>query len=186
MEIEHRSIGTKRRRKRMAWPKLEGGRKDIVKLQDGNGVVGVLRGDPHLFRVHWVEQRTRVCTGEGCETCGLGNKSKFRFRSNFIVSINKTLTAQVLEQGFELYSTIQAYSESCDLSQQLVEIRRKGSGKNDTTYLFLLKEKLSADQLAKVNDVALIPLTDAPQEQGLDGFGEAGLNQAPSEDDCPF
>lgn len=166
----------------MAWPKLEGGRKDLVKLKDGNSITGVLRGDPYLFRTHWEEGRSSTCTGEGCALCKAGNKSRFRFRSNFITSVNKALTAQVLEQGYDIYVTIQAYSETCDLSNQLVEIRRKGSGKNDTTYLFLLKGALTPEQVAKINDIPLQSLNERPQEQAEDGFGSEGLNHAPDED----
>jgi hypothetical protein len=161
----------------------------FIKLKAGEKVQGVFRGDPHIFKQHWVDNRSSKCAGEGCEICERAKtndklKAKFRFYINFIVKIDGVLHAKIFEQSFGTFKDLKTLHESgYDLEQTLVSITRNGSG-TDTRYLVLpVKDNggLKADGFKKVHAVPLNELGDEPSED-VDANGEAEA----TEDDLPF
>lgn len=137
--------------------------KNYLKLKDKESVRGVFRGNPYLFRTHWVDKKSSVCTGaETCVSCQKNVKSTFRFRVNFIVKENETYTPKIWEQGWTVYTQLKNLNETdYDLEKTIVRVTRTGSGMNDTTYTVLplpngvvdqaLDQKLTALKLHELN-----------------------------------
>lgn len=126
----------------MKFPDATNGSMDsnnYLRLQDKESIRGVFRGDPYLFRTHWVGKKSSVCVGEkDCQHCKAGIKSGFRFRINFVVKEGETYTPKIWEQGWTVYTQLKGLHESdYNLEKTLVRISRTGSGMNDTSYTVL-------------------------------------------------
>lgn len=108
--------------------------RSFVKLEAEKSIQGVFRGEPYDFRAHYLDRRGIKCTGENCELCLAGNKSKFRFRINFITKQDDKYVAKVFEQGLTVYKQMSALQGGgYDLERSVVKITRHGSGL-DTEY----------------------------------------------------
>lgn len=116
-------------------PKSEDTR-NFVKLKDKESIVGVFRGKFYEYRTHWADGRSTICPGkEQCDLCKAGNKSKFRFRVNFVVKEGDGYGARVLDQTWTVYETLRALQEDYHpLEKYIVKITRHGSGLQDTSY----------------------------------------------------
>lgn len=110
-------------------PKSEDTR-NFLKLKDGETLKGVFRGEFNHFRIHWSDSRSVLCTGkEACDLCMKGDKSKFRFRANFIVKDGEAYVAKVIEQGWNFYETLRALNEGdYELEKYVMKITRNGTG----------------------------------------------------------
>lgn len=150
-------------------PKNEDTR-NFLKLKAGETVTGIFRGELYDFRIHWADNRSTICPGpDTCEICREGNKSKFRFRVNFVVKEGEGYVAKVTEQGWTFYEVLRSLNEGdYPLEKYVMKITRHGERLN-TTYTVIpapsglvsaeLEKKL---ELVKLNDLGHI--TDAENE----------------------
>lgn len=144
---------------------------DYLKMKAGESVRGTFRGDPHTFKMHWLndQKKSQLCSGSGCPLCSAGDKPKFRFRLNFIMNENGAFVAKVFEQGWTVYETLKALHEGdYNLEQHVMKISRHGSG-TDTSYSIVPvpNGQLSKEQESQVAKVQLHTLTnETPTEKG--------------------
>lgn len=138
-----------------------GSTKNLLKIEPGEAVRGVLSGEPVDFRQHWIGNRSVVCTGyESCEHCANGEKSSFRFKINFIINENGSYLAKTLQGGRGLYEQLRALSKDYELDKHAIKITRTGSGK-DSKYgvVPVPNGMLSEEQLSKLSQVKLNELS---------------------------
>lgn len=100
----------------------------FLKLKDGDKVYGVFKGDIYEYHQIWAEKKVVPAGTPG---------AAFRFRINFIVKDGASYVAKVLEQGGTVYDFLKDLNESYPLETTVVEIKRTGSGKDDTRYSIL-------------------------------------------------
>ena len=114
-----------------------GGSQDLfVKLKDKESIVGVFRGQPYEFRIHWVDKRSKPCLPP-CELCDQKVKFSFQFRLNFITRVSGNWVAKILEKGSVVYDSLKQLNEDYPLEKYAVRIIRSGSQMNDTVYTIL-------------------------------------------------
>lgn len=148
------------------------GKDNFLKLGDKEEVTGIFRGEIYSFKRHWVNQRSAECIGEGCPICAADpeNRPSYRFRVNFITTKDGKWIAKIFEGGGELYDTLANLDKKFDLAKTVVEITRRGM-KQNTRYdvLPLVNQPLTAEMKAKIEAVALLPLSAEEIEPGAEG-----------------
>lgn len=134
----------------------------FISLKDGEEVVGVFQGDPHVHYNHWdnAAKRSLICIGEGCAVCAGGDKKKFRFRLNMVVKGSTSLEAKILEGGWKLYNALSEINSEFPLENGYTKVKRTGKTMNDTVYTVLPSTKLSLSEESKkaIAEVELLPL----------------------------
>lgn len=132
---------------------------NIIRLQDGQSVVGVLRGDPVTF-----ERAFKP-----------GEKSKFRFWVNFIVKEEGSYKAKILDGGWKLFAQLKELQDAgWVLETSWVKVSRTGKGQNDTTYSATPSpQPVIAETLAAISKVSLLPLNLGTTTPGSSGGGAA-------------
>lgn len=117
----------------------------VIRLKDGQSVIGVLRGDPIEF-----------------ESSFKGGPAKFRFKVEIVIMNGSTApdTASVLEGGWKLYrQLIELQDAGWSLEKSFVKVSRVGSGINDTAYsATCLPTPPSSGALAQIARVPRIDL----------------------------
>lgn len=159
--------------------KSNGGKSGLfIKLKDGDKVRGVFRGDPHIYRQHWVDNRSTICSGKDvCEICKAGEKPQFRFRLNLIVNEDGIYLAKIFDGNYPTYIDLKALHDSdYDLEQTLVTISRSGE-KQQTKYVIMpVKDNggLNKEKFTKINKIPLNDLSGkGEQEAPKDELEEA-------------
>lgn len=147
----------------MFTPRPKGlGKDSFLKLQDKEEVIGIFKGEIYTFKHHWTEKQGFECEGANCQHCK-NNPDKFpsfRFRINFVTTINGNWVAKIFEGGGELYDQLENLDRKYDLSKTVVEIIRRGL-KQSTKYdiLPMVQHPLTKEMEAKIKSVSLLPLT---------------------------
>jgi len=141
------------------------GKAFISLKNDGDSIKGVFRGEPHLFRQHWTNtpqgKRSVDCVGVECAVCKTGDKSKFKFRCNFVTLENGAYVAKIYEGGKTIYDSLADIAKEYGpdkMSGVLLKITRKGQGM-DTSY-----------------SVVVAPPSAQPNSVELDAIAAVGLN----------
>lgn len=175
----------------MKFPDVGGGSKGgpaagtFLKLKDKERAKGVFVGDPAIFRQHWIDNRSQRCEGRAeCEHCKAGDKSKFRFRINFITKVDGVFVAKVFEQGYGFYKDLKEMHENdYALPETLVSLSRSGTGTNTEYRITPVKDNdgLKAADFKRIHAVPLNTLTDKEPEPI-----EAPADETPVEEDLPF
>lgn len=135
--------------------------RNFLKLKDSESAKGVFRGDIYYFRTHWNQNKSSLCPGKDkCELCATGDKSKFRFRVNFVAVEGDTLVAKIVEQGWDFHEVLRTLNEGdYQLEKYFMKITRHGEKLNtsysvipmpDGLVTAIREEKLSA---VKLNDL---------------------------------
>lgn len=133
----------------------------FVRLKSGEKVLGVFRGEPKIFRQHWVGGRSSVCVGKDtCELCQAADKPAFRFRLNFLTRTDGIWMAKIFEQGYGVYQDLKALHEAdYNLEETMVSITRVGEGK-DTRYGIIPMRGNASMTPEHFQALAKIPLND--------------------------
>ena len=130
----------------MNFPERPKGLSNVVSIKDKEQVIGLLRGDPFLFRQHWLGQKAFMCEGDECKHCRDGLKSTFRFRMNIIVGENKVWVVKILEQGGKVYDALKGLADAgYDLKKTFITISRSGSTQQNTYYTVLPHPSLKVE-----------------------------------------
>lgn len=154
-----------------------GGGGTFLKLKDGDRLKGVFRGDPAIFRQHFIkaEMKSYLCEGKAtCEHCKAGDKAKFRFAINFLTQEEGVWVAKVFEQGYGTYLELKEMHESeYDLPTTCVMLSRSGEG-TDTRYRVTPAKDNGGLKEADIKKLDAIPLNDLKggadeREPGSDG-----------------
>ena len=162
--------------------------KNFLKLKDGETVKTILRGKVKVIRQHWNGNTSALCTGKAdCLGCKEGTKPKFRFRVNAVRKMGEINEVKILEQGWTVFEALKGYNDAgIDLERTPLQITRRGSGKNDTTYIVvpMVNSMLTTEQEDNIKKLTLFDLDN------LDTFpGKAGEPEAvpmATEEDIPF
>lgn len=160
--------------------------KHFISLKDGEEVIGVFQGEPHVHYNHWdnAAKRSTVCPGDDCELCLGGDKKKFRARLNMVVKGPEGLEAKVLECGWKLYNTLSEINADFPLEKGYTKVRRSGKTMHDTVYTALpsTKLQLTDDARKAIEKTELLPLDPADpfwsKAQGASDFAK--------EEEVPF
>jgi hypothetical protein len=151
----------------------------FIRLKDGDRIKGIFKGDPFIYRLHWVGNRSIQCPGkEKCEHCAGGDKPKFRFKINFLTQEDSVWLAKIFEQGYGTFKDLKEMHENdYDLEKTQVVVSRSGE-KQETRYRIMpAKENLKADEFKKIAAVPLNSLNDKVAEEP---------EQDANESDIPF
>ena len=167
----------------MNFPDVGGGRSGsggidsslFIKMKNGDKLNGVFRGEPKIFRVHWVNGRSSLCSGQAtCQLCEGARvdeklKAKFRFQLNFITKVDGVWMAKVFEGSYQTYKELKELHESdYNLEETAVSIKRDGE-KTDTRYVVMPLKNNGGLKPADFKAVAALPLNqlkeDAPDAE---------------------
>lgn len=170
-------------------PKTEDSR-NFLKLKANETISGIFRGDIYEFRTHWAENRSTVCPGkDSCPLCRSGDKSKFRFRVNFIVKEDAGYAAKIVEQGWTFYDLLRTINDGdYELEKFVMKISRHGTGLN-TSYSVIPTPNglVSPATELKLKEIALNELGHITESE-TEPISEMGKQTIPpiSDDDIPF
>lgn len=146
---------------------------DFLRIDPGQKVTGVFRGNPREFYAKFEGGKSIEC-----KSVELG--AKFRFRINFIQkSPEGEYNAKIWEQGATVYNNLKELNTEVDLENSVVSIKRVGEGLN-TSYMIIPMGELNEEKKQLIGLVNLKHLV--PQ-------AEPDLSQAPmpdAEEELPF
>ncbi len=177
----------------MKFPDVGGGRSSggidsglFIKMGDGDKITGVFRGEPKIFRVHWVNGRSSVCDGKDtCQLCEKAQvdeklKGKFRFQLNFITKVDGVWLAKVFEGSYQTYKALKELHESdYDLENTAVSIKREGE-KTDTRYVVMPLKNNGGLKAPDFKAIHAIPLNQLKDDAPDAAAGDS------NEEDIPF
>ena len=132
----------------------------FLKLNDGESVSGVFRGEVHTFYSYW-DQATRRSVIVDADH----DLARARYRLNFITKDESgQLVAKIWEFAGPFYDLLQEINEEYALEETTIKVTRKGLGKDTEYYpLPLLKQPLTAKALEQIAAVKLQTLNHPPQ-----------------------
>lgn len=146
----------------------------FVKMKSGDKINGVFKGDPQIFRIHWIGGRSSLCGGKNqCEHCAAGDKAKFRFKLNLVSKIDGVWTAQIYEGGYQTYQELKALHEGgYDLEQTPVTISRTGEGTETKYKVIPLPPKNTAITPNDLKSIDLVPLNELKEREASSALSE--------------
>ena len=180
----------------MKFPDVGGGRGSnggadsglFIKMKDGDKITGIFRGEPKIFKVHWVAGRSSLCTYDGCALCDQAQtneklKAKFRFQLNFITKADGVWLAKIYEGSYQTYKELKELHESdYNLEETAVSIKRNGEG-TDTRYAIMPIKNNGGLKPADLKAIASIPLNPL---KGDDNQAGGAPSSDANEEDIPF
>lgn len=135
----------------------------FIKLKDKESVMGIFKGDIHVFYVKWENGRSKECDKDD-------EGAKFRFRVNFVVKDGDGYTAKIMEQGAMVYNDLKSLHDEYDLEETVVKMTRNGSG-TDTKYNILpVKKQPDAKTFKIINSIALNELDPKKKDDETPNF----------------
>lgn len=152
----------------MKFPDIGGGSNGkqaglFIRMKDGDRIQGIFKGDPHIYRLHWIEKRSYECVGkDSCEYCKSGDKPKFRFKINFLTKEDGTWLAKIFEGNYGTFKDLKEMHEnSYALPETFVSVARSGDKQNTRYVVMPVKANggLKPDQLAKLDKIPLNELS---------------------------
>lgn len=154
----------------------------FVSMKDGDKVTGLFAGEPSIFKIHWVGNKSLVCVGkELCEPCQSGDKAKFRFKLNMIVKEDGVAMAKIFEGAYGMFLDLKNLHESdYNLEDTVVTVYRKGQ-KTDTRYTVLPVPPKGQPTPAELELMKKVPLNSlVDKDRGIaDSFDDAPSGDIP-------
>jgi hypothetical protein len=132
------------------------GPNNFLKIESGQTIKGILRGELFDYEQHWSMNRGEPCKGPSCLLCEEGHKKTFRFRANILINEGGIYTCKIFEQGGPVYDFLKGLSEEYDLEKTVLKITRTGE-KLQTKYSIMPVPGVVDD--AKFKDIPLHDLT---------------------------
>lgn len=161
---------------------------EFLKITPETPVEGYFAGMPVTFYSHFKDGKGVVCDKDGqCLLCAQGEKSKFRFRVNFLTKENGGVAAKIWEQGARVYNQLKAlnaelHQEQRSLEDAKIKITRVGTDKN-TSYSFFPKGVMT-DDVKKV--LSKVTLHDLQKTLAKTKTTEVTPSQPDADDNIPF
>jgi hypothetical protein len=147
------------------------GKDNFLQLRDKEEATGIFSGEIYTFKRHWTNNRSTECLGEDCSICKVDpeNYPSFRFRINFITTINGQWVSKIFEGGGETYDLLTGLDRKVDLAKTFIDITRQGL-KQNTKYHFFPRtnEALTKEMKAKIDEVELLALCAEKVEQAVE------------------
>ncbi len=136
----------------MSWNLGTGGgsNAEFTKFPPGITKIRVLDEAPHMRWTHWMNQHKRSlnCPGAGCPICQIrkgqkANKEQYTYPMTRRFTMNifnyETGKVEIMEQGIGFFEDLRdlkvdTEAEGKKLSDVIIKVRRRGTGKDDTSY----------------------------------------------------
>jgi len=132
---------------------------EMLRLEDNQSVIGILRGEPYEYRTHWGEGKSYVCSGDGCTFCQEGKKSNFRFRMEIFLP---KMGIKILDQGYQFYKSLREINEKAPLETRVIKITRKGALRDTKYFVELMPDEVNPALIDKINQLPKLKM-----DQGL-------------------
>lgn len=135
----------------------------FLKIEIGQSVNGVFRGDPQVYWRKWPKGGVKVESDveqEGFEE---------RYKVNFVINEGGVPTPKIFDMNLYTYNQLADINESYDVETIKVKISRQPTGKGSTYLLLpLLKEPIPPSFLKQLESIELIELKrgDTPAPTG--------------------
>jgi len=157
----------------------------FISMKDGDKVTGLFSGEPHIFKIHWIGQKSAKCLGkEICEHCRGGDKPKFRFKLNMIVKEDGVAMAKIFEGSYQMFLGLKNLHESdYNLEETVVTISRKGQ-KTDTRYTVLPVPPKAQPKPGELELLKKVPLNALSERDEMPGANFDDFSE--KDDDLPF
>ncbi len=139
----------------------------FLKIEIGQSVKGVFRGEPQIYYRKWPKGGVKV--ESDVPAAGFDE----RYKVNFVTQEDGVFVAKIFDCNVYIYNQIADINESMDIETIKCKISRQSAGKG-STYMILpiIKEVISAKALAEIEAIELIPLgKQPPQPDTGDGDG---------------
>jgi hypothetical protein len=146
------------------------GKDSFLKLNDKEEVAGLFRGEIYTFKRHWTNNQGVECQGENCQVCKVDpeNYASFRFRINFITTINGQWVAKIFEGGGEIYDQLENLDRKYDLSKTVVEIIRRGLKQNTKYDILPMNRPVTPEMEQKIKSVTLLALSAERAQEAVE------------------
>lgn len=151
-------------------PGGNGTKAEFTKFPAGITKIRILDDAPNVRWTHWLQQHKRSvnCPGKGCPICEVrrqqkANKEPYTYAMGRRFAMNiynlETGKVEIMEQGIGFFEDLRDIrtdleSQGADLRNAILKVRRRGTGKDDTSYRIDIEEikVLSADELKALTD----------------------------------
>lgn len=139
----------------MSWSKIDNAKEAsglFIKLKSGDSIDGVFVGEPYCYYQVFGEKAEHIDSVPG---------SSFRFKINVAVAQNGGFTMKILNGGLRMAKSIRKLTSKVGF-EQLFQIEREGSGKDDTVYHIIPLGKLTPQQVEMVKKLKKLDLASQP------------------------
>lgn len=148
---------------------------EFTKFPEGITYIRILDDAPFIRWVHWMPKFSRSvnCPGKGCPICEIRKREKvnkmpvtYGMSKRFAINIINRTTGrhEVMEQGKTFFEDVKDMkldleSKGLTIKDADLKVRRRGTGKDDTSYRIDLgePEALSEDDLKMAENSKLLP-----------------------------
>lgn len=140
---------------------------EFTKFPVGVTRIRTLDEAPNVRWTHWMPQHKRSinCPGKGCPICEVRKQQKankepytYNMGRRFAMNVHNLETdkVEIMEQGLNFFEDLKVLRDDVDgnLTNAIIKVRRRGTGKDDTSYRLDIdeKSKLSSGELEKLNE----------------------------------
>lgn len=148
-----------------------GSKAEFTKFPVGLTRIRVLDDEPFTRWTHWIQKHKRSinCPGKGCSICEIrrqqkANKETQTYPMGRRIAINvynyETERVEIMEQGVGFFEDLRdlmedLHDEGKQLRDAVLKVRRRGQGKDDTSYRIDVDkiETMTEEEKAKMEDV---------------------------------
>ena len=134
-----------------------GSKADFTKFPTGITKIRVLDSAPHIRWIHWMNnlKKSITCPGNGCPICNIRKKQKeagedytYNMTRRFAMNIlnRETGKIEIMEQGITFFQDLKDLAEELAEENKLLidadlKVKRRGTGKDDTSYRIDIDEE---------------------------------------------
>lgn len=145
---------------------------NYTKFPQGISKIRILDAEPHVRWTHWMPQfqRSVNCPGRGCPIDDLRRQQKangepytYSMTRRFAINIwnYETNQAEIMEQGIGFFQDLKDLmtdlrTDGHELSDAIIKVRRRGTGKDDTSY------RVDLDSTAPMGDAERQAMENKP------------------------
>ena len=154
--------------------KGDGNKKNFTKFPVGITNIRILDESPHERWIHWLQKYNRglTCPGKGCPICEIrkkqkANKESYSYNMARRLTMNiynhETEQVEIMEQGVTFFTDVKEMmlelkEEGKTLFDADLKVKRRGEGKDDTTYrIDLAKEYPLPESVMKKVEEEKVP-----------------------------
>lgn len=132
-----------------------------VKLNDGESIVGLLRGEPYEYEDHFKKGHCMRKYGDECQHCNKGEVKSFKFKANFITKENGALVCKILNNGWGVYKLLSQLNKEYSLDKTFIKITRHGTGQATNYTIIPAKDgAVTEEQERAISQIELHDLSD--------------------------
>lgn len=130
----------------------------FLKIESGKSVQFAIVGEPHGYYQCYPDKREFLEPVPG---------ASFRFKLNVAVLENGVFTMKILNQGITVGKTLRKFIQKLG-PDQLFEVEREGSTKDNTVYHIIPLGKISPEQMSQIKALKPHPLASTAKDDKSD------------------